>query len=297
MLSQMEQRHTFKKLDEYSRNAYRISDYQLKNERFVIFSDAHKGDYRDTVDEFKQNESLYCDALNYYLNEDYGLILNGDMEEGWKNRYDDIVQTYENSVYRLESEFAKQGERRYLKIWGNHDADWMKPDNVKKYLWGALKRKVNVHPAVILGDKIVITHGHQGDPNGDTTAGFSEWVVRYLWQPIQWAFDWERRIGITMNTAWRRREKHLYSWAKAHHLLLIAGHTHRPMFYPDTAVDPSPRITPCYLNSGSCLSHEGITGIEIDRGEVRMVKWNKNTSTVERSIFHHADLALMLAAV
>lgn len=292
-----EHRNTFKKLNAYRANAYHIPDYQLQNERYVIFSDAHKGDHRDTLDEFKPNESLYCQALDYYLNQDYGLILNGDMEEGWKNRYQNIVSTYESSVYRLESEFAAQGERRYLKIWGNHDSDWSNPERVKKYLWGALKRNIRVHPAVMLGNKIIITHGHQGDPNADMIAYFSQKVVRYLWQPIQWAFDLERHVASTFNVAWRRREKHLHSWAQAHHLLLIAGHTHRPMFYPDSAVEQGPRITPCYLNSGSCLSHEGITGIEIDRGEIRMVKWNQLGGMVQRSIFHHANLEAMLACV
>lgn len=296
MLKQLERHNTFRKLDEYHANAYHIPDYQDK--RFIIFSDAHKGDHRHTLDEFMPNEAVYCHALEHYLNEDYGLILNGDMEEGWKNRYADIVESYEDTVYRLESEFARQGEQRYLKIWGNHDADWRNPMLVRKYLSGVMKRHIRVHPAVMLGDKILITHGHQGDPNGDTTARFSQWVVRYLWQPIQWAFDLERHVASTLNVAWRRREKYLYAWAQAHQFLMIAGHTHRPMFFSEDT-HHEPRITPCYLNAGSCLSREGITGIEIDRGEIRLVRWhcNEENHACERTVFHQACLGSMLASI
>lgn len=33
------------------------------------------------------------------------------------------------------------------------------------------------------------------------------------------------------------------------------------------------RLTPNYFNSGSCIYSDGITAIEIDRGEIRLVKW------------------------
>lgn len=354
MFATFEQRQTFKALDTYRKNAFRLSDYQLKQDRYIIFSDAHAGDRRKVVDEFQHNEGLYCHALRYYLDQDYGLILNGDMEEGWKNTYHDIISAYESSTYALESEFARQGERRHLRIWGNHDADWADHRLVKTHLAPVLKRPVQVHPAVILGDRMIITHGHQGDPNADYMARFSQMVVRYLWQPLQWVFNLERRVISDFNVAWRRREHHLYEWARQRQMLLIAGHTHRPMFHevgnvnsltllrdnlshqlnlvtdqyrryllqaaldyvnrlidavgtgeepPLHEVEPEvvrslPRMTPCYLNSGSCLSNEGITGIEIDRGEVRLIKWvNVPQGQPERSIYQSGQIDRMLASI
>ena len=47
--------------------------------------------------------------------------------------------------------------------------------------------------------------------------------------------------------------------------MLIAGHTHRPVF-PDNEAPP-------YFNDGSCVHPRCITGIEIQNGEVILIKW------------------------
>lgn len=51
--------------------------------RYVIFSDHHLTPRRHSHNYFSegQNESLYMKILNYYGNNDYGLIENGDVEE------------------------------------------------------------------------------------------------------------------------------------------------------------------------------------------------------------------------
>jgi len=45
----------------------------------------------------------------------------------------------------------------------------------------------------------------------------------------------------------------------------IAGHTHRPEF---PGKDNS-----CYFNTGSCVHPRFITCIEIENGEITLVKW------------------------
>jgi predicted phosphodiesterase len=270
------------------------------------------------------------------------------MEEGWKNRYADVLGAYADSIYALEGEFARQGEKRHLRIWGNHDDDWQRPAMVDKHLGGALKKRVRVHPAVILGDRILIAHGHQGDPNADYMARVSRLAVRYVWRHIQAIFNLERHVCGDPNVAWQRREHHLYEWAKARQMLLIAGHTHRPMFHHFSPTpylhllrdsltqhldavwhDPlwrrlisaalacwdrlwerlekevalplmppaAPPLTPCYLNAGSCLSSGGITGIEIDRGEVRLIQWSGHGLAPQRNVYQQADLGAMLALI
>ena len=47
-------------------------------------------------------------------------------------------------------------------------------------------------------------------------------------------------------------------------MILIAGHTHRPM----TGSAESP-----YFNTGSCVHPAGITGIEIENRRLALVKW------------------------
>ena len=47
--------------------------------------------------------------------------------------------------------------------------------------------------------------------------------------------------------------------------LLIVGHTHRPHL---PKVNESP-----YCNTGSCVHPRCITGIEIEKGEITLIKW------------------------
>jgi predicted phosphodiesterase len=46
---------------------------------------------------------------------------------------------------------------------------------------------------------------------------------------------------------------------------LIVGHTHRPYL-------PGEKESP-YCNTGSCVHPRCITGIEIENGEIRLIKW------------------------
>jgi len=286
-----EREHTFVALAAARKNALYISGYRLAQDRYIILSDVHKGDRRKGLDDFAHNESLYCHALNYYLNQDYRLVLNGDIEEGWKARLPDIVEAYESSAFAAEGEFARSGCYRYLRIYGNHDMDWADPGMVERYLQPALGRSVRVFPGVMLGDRIMITHGHQGEANSDRRAWLSRRIVRHLWRPIQ------PHLPLTLNRAaspqpiHRHREQHLHAWARANRTLLIAGHTHRALLDSMQFDDPAVH----YLNDGCCIHTDGITGIEIDRGEIRLVKWELPGDTPQRSIFRSNDLGALLA--
>ena len=48
--------------------------------------------------------------------------------------------------------------------------------------------------------------------------------------------------------------------------MLIAGHTHRPRF--------PKKGSPPYFNDGSCVHPRCITGIEIQDGEISLIKWS-----------------------
>ena len=58
--------------------------------------------------------------------------------------------------------------------------------------------------------------------------------------------------------------------------MLIAGHTHRPSF---------PKVgEPMYFNDGSCVHPRCITSIEIEKGEISLVKWSMMTRQ-DRSLY------------
>lgn len=294
-----ERAHTFLALTHTRRTALRISDFQLNRDRYVIFSDTHKGDRSRGSDEFQINDDLYCHALEHYLNGDYRLVLNGDIEEGWKSPYEDIIAAYEDTAFAWERAFAQQGEGHYLRIWGNHDLDWRDPRKVDRYLRPALGRRVQVHGGVLLGDRILIAHGHQGEFNSDRLAWLSRRAIRHVWRPVQRALNFAPRTTARNNNMDHPRDKHLSAWARAFRMLLIAGHTHSPVM---AALD---RITqgsaPYYLNDGCCVHKRSITGIEIDQGELRLIKWEAiaqaagQPAAFLRTVFQRADLGAYLA--
>ena len=53
--------------------------------RFVVFSDAHRGD-GSGADDFAANSLIFKCALDYYLAEGFTLIEMGDAEELWESR-------------------------------------------------------------------------------------------------------------------------------------------------------------------------------------------------------------------
>ena len=79
--------------------------------------------------------------------------------------------------------------------------------------------------------ELFLVHGHQGTLDSDRFSRLSRILVRYLWRPFQ------RLTRIPSNTPatdWRLRHSHniaLYTWsAQQDKLILVAGHTHRPVF-------------------------------------------------------------------
>jgi UDP-2,3-diacylglucosamine pyrophosphatase LpxH len=363
MATKSERDYTFESLDVARRDALRISDYQIESDRYIILSDIHKGDREKGSDDFQRNEMIYGYALQYYLDRSYRLILNGDVEEGWEAEYPAIVQAYESTAFAMERHFANQGEAYYIRIYGNHDMDWANPQQVNRYLAPVLG-PIRVYPGLILGDRIFIAHGHQGDLNSDRLARRSRFIVRYFWRPLQHAFGLQSNRAAENNLIRRNRDKYLYEWAKANRLLLISGHTHRAIFRSfsktyqlklirdrlmqqlKSTTDPYMRYllpaaierinrviqasteelerdkeisriesdpVPCYFNDGCCVHTDGITGIEIDQGEIRLVKWEVSDTycdpgqdvkrrpalfaTIERRIYQSDDLGRVVSHI
>ena len=214
----------------------RVTSIDVASARYVIFSDLHKG-ARNGADDFQIAEQTYNAALAYYFEMGHTLVCLGDVEELWEEQAGSALKAYEHTI-ALEAQFHQQG--RYWRFWGNHDDDWRYTDAVQKHLvprYGGQPLKVReclslkvTAGAQELGS-ILLLHGHQGTLESDRFAGISKLFVRYGWRNFQ------RLTKISLNTPaknWEIRERHnraMYSWTeKQKKLVLIAGHTHRPVF-------------------------------------------------------------------
>jgi UDP-2,3-diacylglucosamine pyrophosphatase LpxH len=211
-------------------------DFQTN--RFVLFSDHHKGDV-SPADDFKKNADLYIRALSYYKSEGYNLIVLGDNEELWENRYEQILLHYRKAI-QLEIEMAPETpESKRIRIWGNHD----KEVTLQRFKKRCQKWKDNVlanvehREGLCLGEDIFLVHGHQGRFFEDQAWRLSRWAVHFIWKTVQKLL----RIGVdgpAENFKIRDDlELNYYLWAKKYRVLLICGHTHRAIFGSMTHFD------------------------------------------------------------
>jgi len=305
--------------------------------RLVIFSDHHKGT-RDGADDFEGCEPAYCAALAWYLAEGYALYVLGDSEELWENDPEPVLaeKTGYPEVLRLEAQFHRSG--RYERFFGNHDDLWAHKGAVAEHLhifFPGLKVREALRLRLARPDGpdgvVLFAHGHQGTAESDRWGWLSRLVVRYVWRPIQRKSGY---TGVTPSKDHGLRAKHdraMAAWAGGHadKPILIAGHTHRPVFW-DSTPDPDPDRgtvaesddadhradeefaraqernprkaftlpTPCYFNTGCCSFADGdVTGLEIADGEMRLVRWPSDDGTPRRKVLAHRSVAEILDAV
>jgi hypothetical protein len=53
--------------------------------------------------------------------------------------------------------------------------------------------------------------------------------------------------------------------------------------------------SPCYFNDGCCCYDNGITAIELDKGMIRLVKWNRDES--DKNIYQEEKLDALLNSI
>jgi UDP-2,3-diacylglucosamine pyrophosphatase LpxH len=249
--------------------------------KFIIMSDCHRGD-GSWADDFSRNQNLYFAALTHYYNEKYTYIEIGDGDELWENnKLSDIIHIHSDAFWLLSKFF--DADRLYF-IYGNHDM--VKKDNrfvesnlyqyfdERKKTYMPLFKNIKLHEGLVLrhritNHKILLIHGHQVDILNSTLWRLSRFLVRYLWRPLS-TFGVNDPTSTAKN--YRRKEavgEKLAQWVIEEKHMLIAGHTHRPMF-PEVGEPP-------YFNDGSSVHPRCITGIEIVNGYITLVKWAVKT--------------------
>lgn len=249
--------------------------------KIVLISDCHRGD-GSWADNFSKNQNAYFAALTYYYSQKYTYIELGDGDELWENKdFYDIVHIHSDAFSLLKKFY---NENRLYFIFGNHDMVKKNSSFVRKNLYEyyeerekkyvPLFKDIKIHEGLILrhkitNDKILLIHGHQADFLNNNLWKLSRFLVRYLWKPLESygvndptsaAKNYEKKEAIGKKlTEWVIKEKHM----------LIAGHTHRPIFPANNE--------PPYFNDGSCVHPRCITAIEITNGYISLVKWSVKT--------------------
>jgi UDP-2,3-diacylglucosamine pyrophosphatase LpxH len=307
----------------------------LADLKLVVFSDHHRGG-QDGADQFRLCKPAYHAALGYYLEAGFELLLLGDVEDLWQVRPEVVIESYRDTL-KLETAFAEHG--RYTRIWGNHDNLWQDQDAVQKYLQPYLAgatpfeavRLTLSHDNKTLGD-LFFAHGHQGTGFSDRYARFSQSFVRYVFNPLQRFVKYPITTPAQNYELRYQHERAMFDWSrKQNTLILVTGHTHRPVFSSEThgqylreeletlkttlvrspterPVEVQERLyqktaelhwvlaqtngldlelandaAPCYFNTGCCSFSDGdITGLELEDGEIRLVRWPDGSNPWKR---------------
>lgn len=283
------------------------------SDRFVIFSDLHLGN-GSSSDDFGRNGDLFSTVLEQrYLPEKYTLILNGDIEELQKFRFDDIYRKW-SKLYFLFSAF-KRGAG-LVKIIGNHDAELAleRGDHFSGDLYESYCLRYG-------GRDILIFHGHQASKYFQRRNKLAGWLLRYLIRPLR-----VKNFSVSHDSKKQyKTERRVYQFSTRNKILSIIGHTHRPLFeslskadalkykiehylrrysrcsgperdtiaaevrrlkeelasvytsHPEYGLRSSlynrEIIVPSLFNSGCVIGKRGITGIEIAGGKIALVHW------------------------
>lgn len=240
--------------------------------RIVIMSDCHRGD-GSWNDSFAANRNLFLAALGEYNKNRFTYIELGDGDELWEVKdFTAIAGLYKN-VFALMARFYRD-DRLYL-LYGNHDMVKKDPEFVSENFGPLGFPGLKVHEGLVLSHssgkyKIYLLHGHQADFFNDRLWKLSRFLVRYLWSPLE-------SLGVNDPTSASQNsskkdlvEQRLSRWAKEQGSIIVAGHTHRPVFSA-----PGEGL---YFNSGSCVHREYVTAVEIKDGAISLVKWSQKVA-------------------
>ena len=260
--------------------------------KLVLFSDCHRGT-GTWSDSFLNNKTIYEAALGYYFERGFTYIELGDGDELWENPGLKRIVEIHSDAFWMMSRFYKQG--RFIQLYGNHDRRKSSRKFVEAHCGrycdsrdciDNLLSGLKVLEGVVLeesgsGREILLVHGHQGDFLNDTLWRLSAFLVRFVWRKLELLGVYDPTSAAENYNRRKNTEKRLEEWAEKRGVMVIAGHTHRPVL-------PAPGES-LYLNDGSCVHPRCITALELENGRITLVKWSvkivcaKNLS-VEREI-------------
>ncbi len=251
--------------------------------KFIIFSDCHRGD-NSFADDFANNRNIYFHALNHYFNTGFTYCELGDGDEMWENiEFKSIFEAHQNVFDLMRLFFA---ENRLYRLLGNHDMVYQNERYVEKHMYQYFNKVtgrdeplfpgISFTEGLILehqdtGQEVFMMHGHQADWMNYRGWRFNRFLARVLWRQLQIfgvgdptspAKNYKELIKVERRTKkWITDNKNIFT---------ITGHTHRPRFSEPGDI--------AYFNDGSCVHPRSITGLEIENGEISLIKWQISTT-------------------
>jgi len=169
------------------------------------------------------------------------LVILGDSEELWECSPKSVLQHYKDS-FIFELKFLYK--QKYYRIYGNHDNLWKKHGEFIKYLkkHGCINNtipSIPVYQGLIFdyenNGKIFLVHGHQGNFSSDIFSKISKLFVCFIYRNIQRLFKIKTTTPARDISLAGEHNIIMYKWAlqkakEGKKIILIAGHTHRPVF-------------------------------------------------------------------
>lgn len=277
---------------------------------FIILSDLHMGD-GGSRDDLLHNRELLETLLKHYYEKGYTIILNGDIIDLSKYKYERIINAWESTIAILK-QYNDAG--RLYQILGNHDSGlplYNYPFELKESLL------LNYN-----NNKLFILHGHQASRLLTKTPYISDFIVRFIARPLSIKNTSARKNAYARIAV----ERLIYKASRELKLVSLIGHTHRPLFdalskydnlrwtieelFREYIIAEEPKkqqlaeliklyrnelltikkkdktriskslyaeedlLIPCLFNSGCATGKTGITCLEIKHGSLALTYWS-----------------------
>ena len=262
-----------KKIDNALKNAKLFDDVN-KDNKYVILSDLHLG-IGNNNDNALKNANFLFEALKYYYENGYYVILDGDTFEITENSNIEYIKRAHENIMWILTQIHDAG--KLVIIRGNHDM-YLTPDMLATRTFSYTKaeipflKDVTIYDSAIINTNIIyyIMHGHQVlwqyQPKFNHIMNF---LIRYLWAPFEKYMlkDPTSEIGGFENND--TVDKAFAAYGFLHNCIMICGHTHSVQL-----------TTPNYYNIGGGVMPRCITCAEIIDGKYTPYKWSyviKNT--------------------
>ncbi|WP_231491853.1 metallophosphoesterase [Pedobacter sp. Leaf170] len=305
------------------------------NQKYIIFSDQHKGarDFADDFALAEKNYLKALEFYNqegfHYLNlGDSEELWENLMESVIKHNQ----KTFDLERKFIERNAFTKIFGNHDLYWDN---DPLSSFNLNRIYGQSIRIYEGAILRFNIEDKnldIFLTHGHQGDLQSDGN-WFSKWFVSTIWAPFQSYLKINPNTPAYDNQLKTVHNALMYNWVeKENNVALITGHTHQPVFASLTHLErlyykiqfaeqqkneaetallkgelnkligkgeemPAlKKYKSAYFNTGCCCFNDGdITGIEIENGLVRLIKWSyKNRTDSERIVLEEMKLNVLV---